>query len=53
MFQLFRSAVMLARQQRGLYFAALLEEQLIREVFDSASLIRQACFGKVGSTRLA
>jgi hypothetical protein len=41
MFQSFRSAVMLARQQRGLYFAALLEEQLIREVFDSASLLWQ------------
>ena len=41
MFHSFRKAVSLARQQGDLYFAALLEEQLIREAFGSASSLWQ------------
>jgi putative transposase len=41
MFQSFRSAVLLSRQQPGLYFAALLEQQVILEAFGSASSLWQ------------
>jgi putative transposase len=41
MFQSFRSAVLLARQQPGLYFAALLEQQVIQEAFGSARSLWQ------------
>ncbi len=41
MFQSFRSAVLLARQQPGLYFAVLLEQQVIQEAFGSASSLWQ------------
>lgn len=41
MFRSFRDAVLLARQQQGLYFAALLEQQLILDAFGSASSLWQ------------
>ena len=41
MFQSFRNAVLLARQRQGLYFAALLEQQLILDAFGSASSLWQ------------
>lgn len=37
MFHLFRDAVLLARRQSGLYFAALLDQQTILDAFGSAS----------------
>ena len=41
MFPSFRKAVTLARQQGDLYFAALLDEQIILEAFGSASCLWQ------------
>jgi putative transposase len=42
MFNSFRDAVLLARRDRGLYFAALLDEQTILDAFGSASSLWQS-----------
>jgi hypothetical protein len=41
MFRSFRNAVLLARQQQGLYFAALLDQKTILDAFGSASSLWQ------------
>jgi hypothetical protein len=41
MFRSFRNAVLLSRQQQGLYFAALLDQQTILDAFGSASSLWQ------------
>ena len=47
MFHSFRDAVLLARRQPGLYFAALLDQQTILDAFGSASSLWQGWLYRV------